>query len=73
MNNFIKVICYTNLDKYHNDAWPEWMINPKPGDKVQSNTGTILRICDITHLFDNQSLSAMAPQKAILRIELYEN
>lgn len=47
-----EVSCYTNLDSYSQEVWPTKMYNPQKGDKVESQSGKILEICQITHCQD---------------------
>lgn len=48
----IKVSCRTNLDDYKQEVWPNFMYNPQKGDKVESQSGKKLEICQITHCQD---------------------
>lgn len=46
----IRVSCFTNIDEYKQEAWPEKMIcRPVVGDWVQSHSGKKLQIVAITH------------------------
>jgi hypothetical protein len=47
---YIRVRCFTNLDDFKNQKWPEEMCcRPIVGDCVYSESGTVLKIVRITH------------------------
>lgn len=47
---YIRVRCFTNLDDYKSQKWPEEMCcRPIVGDCVYSESGKVLKIVRITH------------------------
>lgn len=46
----ILVHCHTNIDQYRCERWPrEMCCRPQIGDSVESESGKVLKVCQITH------------------------
>lgn len=53
----IKGHCHTNLDDYKRDHWPDWFVSvPRMGDRVQAESGKILKVVGITHMMVKEGL-----------------
>lgn len=49
----IPIVCRTNLDNYQRETWPRTLaFPPRVGDWIQSESRKLLRICEVTFLFD---------------------
>ena len=49
---FVKTLCFTNLDLYKKEEWPNKMWSPAVGEMVESKSGAILKIVRITHCIE---------------------
>jgi hypothetical protein len=46
----IRAICFTNLDGYSSEVWPdEFVAVPRPGEWVQAKSGKVLTVVKVTH------------------------
>lgn len=67
----IKAICHTNLDAYKSEEFPkEFVAVPNKGDYVESKTGKLLKVVQITHIFTKQQAGAI--QYPYIRVELHK-
>ncbi len=71
----IHVICRTNLDAYARETWPKVMdCRPVVGDMVESATGKVLQVIEVTHCMSPKGLPRPAPHPPlpgpVLRVEL---
>ena len=67
-NTTIKVHCRTNIDNYKREVWPkQFCCRPVVGDRVQSESGSSLKIHTITH-----SQSQISHDLAYLHTGKYE-
>jgi hypothetical protein len=42
--------CFTNLDEYHRERWPEVFVAvPREGECVRAESGKILKVVRVTH------------------------
>jgi hypothetical protein len=70
----IKGYCFTNLDDYKKEDWPDkFCIEPQIDHKVRSKSGIVLYIAVITHCIADCDLYMMNIKKdePYLRIELH--
>ncbi len=73
MENMIPVSCRTNLDDYQREWWPtEMLVRPLIGDRVESESGKVLKIVSITHAVrEGRALSSVdRVLHPILKIEI---
>jgi hypothetical protein len=62
----IPVFCFTNLDDYRGERWPNYFISPpQKGDYVFSKSGKKLKIVSINHKMDRDD-------ESYLEIELWK-
>lgn len=47
----VKGTCFTNLDKYEGEKWPEEFVAvPCLGDRVEGESGRSLKVIEVTHM-----------------------
>jgi len=73
----IEAYCFTNLDEYKREKWPDKFVAlPRIGDRVQAESGRVLKIVSITHAMRKQTTNegtnhCMFVMVPYLRVELH--
>lgn len=73
----IPVQCFTNLDGYERERWPQTMAcRPQLGDAVESVSGKVLKVVRVTHavtaLRDAATGIAVGGFAPCLKVELHK-
>lgn len=55
MNNRVSVTCWTNLDGYQREKWPESLqCRPLVGDRIAAESKRNLRVVAVRHDYDGE-------------------
>jgi hypothetical protein len=66
----IKGYCFTNLDSYSREEWPEYFVAvPREGEWIKAKSGRILTVAKVTHEY-SVSVPGGEPRPRI-RVELH--
>ena len=78
-NGWIDVVCHTNLDDYQTQHWPKKLaVRPLVGERIESESGRVLIITDITHAVGKFVIdhghcgSTICENRPILKLELHK-
>ena len=73
MVDLIPVHCFTNLDDFRQEKWPDTMTcRPLVGDSVSADSGKRLKIVRITHM-PGRHRSGISSHGPYLKLELHRS
>lgn len=53
MDTLIKGYCFTNIDEYKFEKWPdEFQCPPRVGDRIAARSKRSLKVIEVTHEYD---------------------